>query len=873
MDRIAIENGNNTFEWTIRNFEGTPLRAEVSLTIIPYQAKNVLLVHLNDLTAKKQIEQLLRTEDEHRLLLKFSENVPGAIYQLKILENKGISFPFISSGIYDIIGLTVREIKENPMAVFERIHESDRDMVASSFLEAYFNLQIWEYDCRVNLPSGGIIWMHGSARPEKVEDGAIVWNGYVNDITDKKLAEQLLKENEAQFRDILNNTDELIQNIRLEDGMILYTNPAWQKTLGYSEAEAKQLNFLDIIHPDNRDHCMELFKQVKQGVSDVSIEAVFISKTGQQIYLEGQTGCFIKEGVPFSTRGLFRNVTEIKKSADIINKEKELSNSIMNNLPGIFYLFDSSGRFLRWNKNFESITGYSAEEIARMVPTDFFEAEEAEKLERRYQTGTNNNLGGIEFNLLTKQKTLVPIFLNSMGIHYEGKLCRLGMGINISERKKAEVLLLRNQLLFEEAQELAHIGSWEYNFITTELIWSKEMFRVFDLEGLPVQELVTGYKKRIHPEDLQRFEGVLQQLLDKGEIHSIECRLISENGVVKYVHAIGEPIKSKRQQIVIGLRGTVQDITSIKLAEQMLQASKAALDKQQQLLIHTNSVLEEKARLLQENNKNLQDAHIALDKKAEELATASRYKSEFLANMSHELRTPLNSIMILSKLLQKNKSENLTAKQVEFAGVIQKSGTDLLHLINEVLDLSKIESGKIDLEITENSLPAFVHDMELAFKGIALEKEIKFSVKLEKSIPEMFITDFGKLGQVIKNLLSNAFKFTPNKGKVQLILRQRLAQLDNSNETPLPVKAIEFLVKDNGIGIPADKQDMVFMAFQQADGTTQRRYGGTGLGLSISRELARLLGGEISLQSAEDKGATFSLKIPVELKSIRIKEG
>jgi signal transduction histidine kinase len=230
---------------------------------------------------------------------------------------------------------------------------------------------------------------------------------------------------------------------------------------------------------------------------------------------------------------------------------------------------------------------------------------------------------------------------------------------------------------------------------------------------------------------------------------------------------------------------------------------------------------------------------------------ASEAKSQFLANMSHELRTPLNSLLILARLLADNAGGNLTPKQVQFAQTIYDSGMDLLSLINDLLDLAKIESGAITaLNMAPARLDQLCDDLERSFGQVAQDKGLEFRVSLAPEVPRVIRTDMPRLKQVLKNLLANAFKFT----------REGSVSLDISPSEP---GRIAFAVTDTGIGIPADKQQIIFDAFQQADGTTARQYGGTGLGLSISRELTRLLGGEIRVASEPGKGSTFTLYLPV----------
>jgi signal transduction histidine kinase/DNA-binding response OmpR family regulator/CHASE3 domain sensor protein len=292
--------------------------------------------------------------------------------------------------------------------------------------------------------------------------------------------------------------------------------------------------------------------------------------------------------------------------------------------------------------------------------------------------------------------------------------------------------------------------------------------------------------------------------------------------------------------------------SELEIQSEKLQASEEELRVQQEELLQANQELEERTRLLEERNELIVERNLEIQQKAEELAVSTKYKSEFLANMSHELRTPLNSILLLSRLLSENTETNLTGDQVEYARVIQSSGNGLLSLIDEILDLSKIESGKMELEYRDVPVQEIVHDLNSIFIPMAAEKHIQFAIEKEGVVPEYLETDKLRLEQVLKNFISNALKFTP-KGFVKLIIK-----------TPVEKPGfLQFTVQDSGIGIPLDKQQLIFEAFQQADGSTRRKYGGTGLGLSISRELSRLLNGEIKLESEIDKGSEFTVYVPL----------
>ncbi|GHI04432.1 HAMP domain-containing protein [Streptomyces cellostaticus] len=344
-----------------------------------------------------------------------------------------------------------------------------------------------------------------------------------------------------------------------------------------------------------------------------------------------------------------------------------------------------------------------------------------------------------------------------------------------------------------------------------------------------------------------------------------------------FLNQIAEMIATSVNTISVNTKTEQLLKQSQELTEQLRERS-AELENRQKALQASNAELEEKAELLARQNRDIEvknteieEARQVLEERAEQLAVSMRYKSEFLANMSHELRTPLNSLLILAKLLADNAEGNLSPKQVEFAETIHGAGSDLLQLINDILDLSKVEAGKMDVSPTRIALVQLVDYVEATFRPLTAEKGLDLSVRVSPELPATLHTDEQRLLQVLRNLLSNAVKFT-DSGSVELVIRpagadvpQKIREqlLEAGSLTDPHADLIAFSVTDTGIGIAAGKMRVIFEAFKQADGTTSRKYGGTGLGLSISREIAQLLGGEIHAQSEPGRGSTFTLYLPL----------
>jgi signal transduction histidine kinase/DNA-binding response OmpR family regulator len=355
-----------------------------------------------------------------------------------------------------------------------------------------------------------------------------------------------------------------------------------------------------------------------------------------------------------------------------------------------------------------------------------------------------------------------------------------------------------------------------------------------------------GFLRELTQRDIEFLELVAENVGTSIEAARYRQRL---QEVLAETQQLNEELQVQQEELRTANEELEEQSRILKESQAHLETQQAELEQTNEQLAEQSKALADQRDALDRNNEELSVAQVELEARADELQRSSKYKSEFLANMSHELRTPLNSSLILAKLLAENPQDNLSEEQVKFAESIYSAGNDLLNLINDILDISKVEAGKLDMRPENSSVSRLVDSLRMTFEPLAADKQLQFSVEVQPGAPVSLYTDRQRLEQILKNLLSNAVKFTET-GAVSLTVSRQ------------PGEGIAFTVRDSGIGIAEDQQQSIFEAFRQADGTTNRRYGGTGLGLSISRDLAQLLGGSISVTSQPGQGSIFTLVLP-----------
>jgi len=507
---------------------------------------------------------------------------------------------------------------------------------------------------------------------------------------------------------------------------------------------------------------------------------------------------------------------EARREAErLLRNEKLFSDTMLDSMPGVLYFYDSDGHFLRWNKNFETVSGYSGEEVARMRPGDFFDASERPRLEERiaevFQTGESS----VEASFLSKDGRTTPHFFTGRRIEFQGRTCLVGVGIDISARKDAEARLRESTARLLEAQRIARFGNWELELQSRQLMWSDQTYEIFGLARSATGTTYEDFMSVVHPEDRDSLERALHVTQSGGSRLDIEYRIVLRGGAEKVVHALAD-LKRDEQGNPAALSGTVHDIT-------------------------------DRVRIEAERERRHQ------------AEAADRIKSAFLATMSHELRTPLNSIIGFTGIVLQGLAGPLNDEQRKQLGMVRISARHLLALVNDVLDISKIEAGQFDLARVPFDVCQSIEKVIALVTPQAEAKGLSIQVRMAPDLGNA-MSDERRFEQILLNLTSNAIKFT-DSGDVT-VSAERIDYFDLAGESE-PQPAIRVRITDTGIGMKAEDLPGLFQPFRQIDSGLSRVHEGTGLGLAICQRLAALMGGEIAAESEWGIGSTFTVTLPL----------
>ncbi len=716
------------------------------------------------------------------------------------------------------------------------------------------------------------------AAPIRNEEDKIIGCVIVlRDVTDRELADTALQASQEMFGMITDHISDLITVLDL-DGRRLYNSASYERILA-KPSELYGTDSFASIHPDDRARIKEVFAEtIRSGVGQRA-EYRLIARDGSEVRIESVGSVILgADRRPEKVLVVSRDITERHRFEERLMGEKEFSETLINSMPGIFYLYDARRIMVRWNKNFETVTQYSPEEIARLDPLDFFRPDQKQLVHSRMLQCFAEGSAEIEIVLVARDKSEHPFFVTGQRVEIDGHPCMLGVGIDISERRHAEAAVRatmrrlgrQNRALSEHARtpsldetkvETAFRRITEVAAETLELrrssIWlyneSRDVIRCADLYEADGKKHSSGLDLAARD-----YPAYFAALAEDRAIAANDARTdpktceFTDNYLkpLKITSMLDAPIRSGGKMVGVlcnehtgpmrawtpdeqNFAGSMADHVSLSLEViQRQQAETALRDARDNLEIK----VAERTRDLEAANVRLQE----LD----------RLKSEFVATMSHELRTPLNSIIGFTGILRQGLAGPLNPEQLKQLGMVHFSARHLLGLINDLLDLSRIESGKMEVVTESFPLAEVVEEVVQSLSPTAQQKKLSLETRLDP--PDIFLhSDRKKVFQILLNLANNALKFT-EKGSVRILARSTGA-------------SVEIEVIDTGIGIKPESIAGLFQAFRQVDGSARRVYEGTGLGLYLCKKLSTMLGGEIHAESEFGTGSRLTVTLPQTL--------
>jgi PAS domain S-box-containing protein len=706
----------------------------------------------------------------------------------------------------------------------------------AGYLKVFSSGQVRDYPLAIRQSSGAICDVLYNASVYRDEQGLVLGVfAAARDITERKRTEAALKESEERFVQLAEQSDSIAWEVDAQ-GLYTYVSQVSETVLGYRPDELTgRMHFYD-LHPESE---REAFKTVAFAVFEAreqfqNLENTIQAKDGRVVWVSTNGMPLLNaDGTLRGYRGSDTDITARKRVEEDIKHQSGLINSLLDSIPDIIFFKDLNGVYLGCNPPFAEFVGRSRDDIVGTTDFDLFGQDIADlfRVHDQRMLALRESRHNEEWITYPDGRRILIDTLKTPYWGQDGTLIGvLGISRDITARKRAEEALTQATDRLSLAARAGGVGIWDYDTVNNRLVWDDQMYHLYGIKSDQFGGAYESWRDGIHPDDIAQGDAEIQLALRGEREFDTEFRVIWPDGSIHNIRALAMVERDASGQ-PLRMIGTNWDITDSKSAEAELRMTNLALET---ATASANALAAEAFAATARAT--------TMTRKAE---MASLAKSDFLANMSHEIRTPMNGVIGMTGLLL---DTELGDDQRRYAEMVRDSSESLLSLLNDILDFSKIEAGRLDLETLNFDLLDLLDDFATMFALRAHDKGLEFICAAAPDVPAYICGDSGRLRQVLLNLAGNAVKFTKDG---EIAVRANLvAETDND-------VVIRFSIKDTGIGIPADKQQMLFQKFTQVNASTTRQYGGTGLGLAISKQLVEMMGGQIGIESEEGRGSEF----------------
>lgn len=793
-----------------------------------------------DITEQKKIEESLRNEKE--LFKKLSAQVPGVIYQYRYHPDGRSYFQFASDNLYNIYEVNFDEVNEDASKVFSRIHPDDLENVSKSIMDSYETLKFWAVEYRVILPVRGEKWLGGVAKPEKLQDGSVLWHGYIADITERKQAEIELEKTKEQFALAVKGTNDGIWDWNIQTNE-LFLSPRWKEILGFEDHELTNTFdvFVKLLHKDDFNRVQDYINRYFQGEIDkYEIEFRMIHKDGNPRWILAKGEALRSpHGIPFRMAGSHSDITDRKKSEIALKKSEEKFRQITENMNEVFWLRSADNtQMLYISPSYEKIWGRTCESLYKN-PQSFMEtiykADQSMVFNefRKYQ---ETHFFSLEYRIVRPDNEIRWIYAQTYPIYNNSKEItgHTGLAVDITKRKSIEQELIDSEERWKFAIDGSGDGLWDWDAETNKVFFSTQWKKMLGYYDDEISDTLEEWESRVHPEDLPKcYEELDRHFRGESKTYSNVQRMLCKDGTYKWILDRGLVVDWLENGNPKRVIGTHRDITSEKETEAEI---KKLLDE----ISLANQELE--ANLYQKNS--LIDS---LEETKMQLEESNSEKDKFFSIIAHDLRSPFNGFIGLTKVMVED-IEDLSLREFhEFSKALYDSAENLYQLLENLLTWSSMKRGATNFRPEPFQLKESV-DIAYNLQKVGIDKK---NQKIEIDVsPEIYVYgDNQMVNTVLRNLLSNANKFTRKHGLIKISAREISEE-------------IEINITDSGIGMPENILNNLFKLGEKTSRKGTDYESSSGLGLLLCKEFIEKNKGKIWVESKEEIGTTFYFTLP-----------